>query len=223
MKNKFEFSEAKEGFDNHIYQSIPGYDSLFNLTVNLSHHWLNEDSLPVIDIGGSTGKLLNKVQLDTDIKIKNKFFNIDPTIFESSIDNNLVTFIHENAQDYLKTIRNKAQIFYSIFTLQFLGSYERQLLLSLMVDKLDDDGAIFIAEKFYMDTPEYQELYSVILKQMKREHFSDTDILDKDNKLLKHLKLKTENEFITEMNNAGLKCTKYWQSLHFNSYICTKV
>ena len=223
MKNKFEFSEVSGGFDTHILNSIPGYGTLLNLTIKLSNQWINEDDLPIIDIGGSTGKLLDLIQKDSGLEVKNKFYVIDPTDFKvDKVTNKCVSFVHDDAQNYLKYIDKNIQICYSIFTLQFLSSYDRHELLTQISEKLDDDGIFFIAEKFYNEDSKFQELFSVILRDIKRSSFTDTEILDKDKKLLKHLKLKTELEFIEEMNNYNMEPIKYWQSLHFNGYVCRK-
>lgn len=222
MNNIFEFSNTRGGFDSHISNSIPGYDNLLNQTIILANHWLNDDALKVLDIGGSTGKLLNAIQQTSGINTPDKFINIDPTVFNDQIDNNLITFINQDANEYLTTLNEKIQIAFSLFTLQFTSSDIRQSIINCLSNIISNDGAFFIAEKFYMDDSEYQELYSVVLRQLKRDTFSDPDILDKDYKLLKHLKLKKECEFITQMNDLGFKCAKYWQSLHFNAFICTR-
>lgn len=221
--NNFEFSESIEGFDVHINNSIPGYDNLLKQTILLSNHWLNDDNLKVIDIGGSTGKLLNAIQKTSKITVSNKFINVDPTIFHNQISNDLITFINTDAQQYISKLSDKVQIFLSLFTLQFLSDEKRIEILNLVSQKIAQTGAFFVAEKFYIDDSEYQELYSVVLREMKRNFFSDSAILDKDYKLLKHLKLKKENEFLEEMHDYGFKCKKYWQSLHFNAFICTKM
>ena len=222
MENKFEFSESKEGFDNHINNSIPGYDVLLNQTTILANHWLNDDELKVIDIGGSTGKLLNNIQQMSGIEIMNKFINIDPTVFKYQVENKYISFINVDANNYLENTNDKLQIAFSLFTLQFLNNENRQKIISEVSNKLDSNGAFFIAEKFYIEDSEYQELYSVTLREIKRNKFSDPDILNKDYKLLKHLKLKKEKDFYDEMSSYGFTCIKYWQSLHFNAFICTK-
>lgn len=222
MINAFEFSESTGGFDSHIRNSIPSYDILVSQTSILANHWLNEDTLPVIDIGGSTGNLLNTIQKSSKISIPNKFINIDPTSFDTMVENNLIVHIKEEAQKYLQTIEQPIQLAFSMFTLQFLNTTLRHQILSEIKNRLSQDGAFFVAEKFYISDPEYQELFSVVLRELKRKHFIDSDILDKDYKLLKHLKLKREETFLDEMNSYGFKCTKYWQSLHFNAFICTK-
>lgn len=221
MINKFEFNESKGGFDSHIKNSIPAYDVLVQETTILANHWLNDDSLPVIDIGGSTGKLMDLIQQKSQINTPNKFFSIDPTVFEW-VANESIIHVNEEAQKYIQTITQPIQIAFSLFTLQFLTNDIRYQILSEISDRLSSNGAFFVAEKFYMEDSEYQELYSVVLREMKRTSFKDADILDKDYKLLKHLKLRKEIEFIKEMREHGFRCMKYWQSLHFNAYICTK-
>ena len=224
MGNKFIFADSKEGFDNHINDSIPGYDVLLRQTTILANHWLNDDSRKVIDIGGSTGKLLNEVQKLSEIEIQDKFINIDPTEFKDRVDNKYVSFKNTGAYEYVSKLdeTDEIQIAFSLFTLQFLSPNCRRDVIQAVTNKLSDRGAFFISEKFYLEDSEYQELYSVVLREMKRNNFSDSSILDKDYKLLKHLKLKKETEFLEEMNSYGYKCNKYWQSLHFNAFICTK-
>jgi hypothetical protein len=221
MENKFIFSESTSGFDLHITNSIPGYNTLIELTSMLSSHRINEDNKPVIDIGGSTGKLLNLVQQTCDINIHNKLFNVDPTTFNDKVNNNLITFIEDEAQYYLNSVKD-VQVFFSIFTLQFLSGQKRKQVLQLMYDKLDSNGVVFIAEKFFIESSEFQELFSVVLRNLKLKHFEPLEILEKDFLLLKHLKLKTETEFLYELSSVGFKVKKYWQSLHFNGYICEK-
>lgn len=223
MENKFIFAESEGGFDNHILNSIPGYDAFLKETVTISHHWINDDSLPVIDIGGSTGKLLDAVQRSTDVCVKNKFFNVEPTEFDTKVKNDYIVHINDVGQHYIETIHDPVQLFFSIFTLQFLGSANRTKILKDVSSKLGDDGAFIVAEKFFIEDSEYQELFSVVLRQLKRSHFSSDEILEKDVALLKHLKLKTEKSFIEEMNDHNFKVVKYWQSLHFNAFICTKI
>ena len=219
--NNFEFSTSAGGFDSHILNSIPGYSTLLDEIVLLSHHWINEEFFPVIDIGGSTGKLLDAIQKSTGITTADKFFNVDPTPFDTKVDNDLINHIKMPAQDYLSSVKLPVELFLSIFTLQFLNSGDRHKIMQHVSDTMSKDGAFIIAEKFYIEDSEYQELFSVILRALKRKSFADQDILDKDVKLLKHLKLKKEEEFLQEMDSYGLKPTKFFQSLHFCGFICT--
>ena len=57
MTQKFTFAQREEGFDNHISQSIRGYNDLIGDVINLSQYFVENDTV-VYDIGCSTGKML---------------------------------------------------------------------------------------------------------------------------------------------------------------------
>ena len=56
---KFTFaSSEKEGFDSHILHSIRGYEDLWNDVLKFSRYFV-EDYTNVVDVGCSTGKLID--------------------------------------------------------------------------------------------------------------------------------------------------------------------
>ena len=57
---KFTFATASEGFDKHILQSVRGYDALWNDVLRYSQYFV-ENETNVVDIGCSTGKLLESM------------------------------------------------------------------------------------------------------------------------------------------------------------------
>ena len=57
--------------------------------------------------------------------------------------------------------------------------------------------------------------------QTKRENFTDSEILDKDNQLSISMFCKTENEIMAELNELG-KVTPVWQSYNFLGYVVQK-
>ena len=61
MNHEFTFGHGEaENFDEHIKKSIRGYDNLLQDVVNLSQYFV-EQNTTVVDIGCSTGKLLQKI------------------------------------------------------------------------------------------------------------------------------------------------------------------
>ena len=60
MTQKFTFAQREEGFDNHISQSIRGYNDLIGDVINLSQYFVENDTY-VYDIGCSTGKMLKSM------------------------------------------------------------------------------------------------------------------------------------------------------------------
>ena len=59
---KFTFADRLEGFDEHIRNSIRGYDDLLSDIVNIGSYFI-QDNHAVVDIGCSSGKLL-KILID---------------------------------------------------------------------------------------------------------------------------------------------------------------
>ena len=57
--NKFSFDTVKD-FDNHINNSIKGYDLLDYLILNLCSFFTKEETI-VIDLGCTTGRLIDKI------------------------------------------------------------------------------------------------------------------------------------------------------------------
>ena len=59
--SKFSFATSPEGFDNHISNSIRGYDVLNENIVSISKYFV-EPQTNVFDLGCSTGNLINMIQ-----------------------------------------------------------------------------------------------------------------------------------------------------------------
>src|SRR5688572_19757692 len=57
----FSFAEHASNFDEHISQSIPGYDLLFRQCVRLSRRFVQAET-SVVDVGCSTGSLLKDIR-----------------------------------------------------------------------------------------------------------------------------------------------------------------
>jgi tRNA (cmo5U34)-methyltransferase len=71
---KFSFDTIQD-FDQHILQSIPNYDILWNMIHSMSSYFVVEDTT-IYDLGCSTGKLLkslpyenSKVGIDLSINL----------------------------------------------------------------------------------------------------------------------------------------------------------
>ena len=60
----FSFAEHAAGFDNHIRNSIPGYDELISECIALSRRFI-QCGTRVVDIGCSTGRLLRSIRAHT--------------------------------------------------------------------------------------------------------------------------------------------------------------
>lgn len=121
--SEFTFAYREEGFDTHISKSIRGYDNLIQDIVDMSRYFI-EDNTTVIDIGCSTGKLLevmlkynnqSKNVYYIGYEIENGFFNqLDELVKKNkNIIINKESIVNANPVD-------KCSLITSIFTIQFI-------------------------------------------------------------------------------------------------------
>jgi len=213
--NKFSFDTVKD-FDNHINNSIKGYDLLDYLILNLCSFFTKEETL-VIDLGCTTGRLLDKI---------NKKYNSD-CIGYDIIDNQ---FIKEtNCKLFKEDITNKdfnlpkANIILSVFTLQFININKRIQVLKKVYDSLTINGAFIFCEKEICNDGVIQECFTFSNYDNKKQSFSADEILSKEvdlRKLMNNLNSRQNIELLKESGFSNIE--PFFQSLNFKGYICRK-
>jgi tRNA (cmo5U34)-methyltransferase len=213
--NKFSFDTVKD-FDNHINNSIKGYDLLDYLILNLCSFFTKEETL-VIDLGCTTGRLLDKI---------NKKYNSD-CIGYDIIDNQ---FIKEtNCKLFKEDITNKdfnlpkANIILSVFTLQFININKRIEVLKKVYDSLTINGAFIFCEKEICNDGVIQECFTFSNYDNKKQSFSADEILSKEvdlRKLMNNLNSRQNIELLKESGFSNIE--PFFQSLNFKGYICRK-
>lgn len=213
--NKFSFNTVKD-FDNHINNSIKGYDLLDYLILNLCSFFTKDETV-VIDLGCTTGRLLDKI---------NKKYN-SKCIGYDIIDNQ---FIKEtNCELLKKDISNidftlpKANIILSIFTLQFIDINKRLDILKKVYSSLNINGAFIFCEKEICNDGVIQECFTFSNYDNKKQSFTAEEILGKEvdlRKLMNNLNSKQNIELLKE---SGFNVIEpFFQSLNFKGYICRK-
>lgn len=214
--SSFDFDTIKD-FDNHINNSIMGYDLLHNLIINLSEFFIQKNSiLPIVDLGCTSGKLLQM------IKERWPFLNC------KGYDKTDHNFLHTNDIELIKAdITNinfpKSQIFYSIFTLQFIEIDKRQDILKRICKSLYPNGVFFFCEKEYAQNAKFQEVYTFANYSNKQKSFSHTEILEKEKDIRTLMSPLNEHENKIMLKTAGFKHIDiFFKSLNFTGYICQK-
>lgn len=213
--NKFSFNTVKD-FDNHINNSIKGYDLLDYLILNLCSFFTKEETT-IIDLGCTTGRLLDKIS---------KKYNSE-CIGYDIIDSQ---FIKEtNCNLYKEDITNKdfnlpkANIILSVFTLQFININKRLEILEKVYKSLTINGAFIFCEKEICNDGVIQECFTFSNYDNKKQSFSAEEILSKEvdlRKLMNNLNSKQNIELLKE---AGFSIIEpFFQSLNFKGYICRK-
>ena len=169
--NKFSFDTVKD-FDNHINNSIKGYDLLDYLILNLCSFFTKEETI-VIDLGCTTGRLIDKI---------NKKYN-SKCIGYDIID---TQFIKETNCELIKEdITNidfnlpKSNIILSVFTLQFIDINKRLDVLKKVYNSLTINGAFIFCEKEICNDGVIQESFTFSNYDNKKQSFTAEEILSK--------------------------------------------
>lgn len=209
----FSFNEV-ENFDTHIAQSIPNYDLLFNAVLSISRYFVTPNT-NVIDLGCSTGKMLEriphdgvKVGIDTAHNLlpeshgETYYFDTDIETFNGFDNSSLVT---------------------SIFTLQFIPRQKRLDVINRIHDGLIDGGAFIWAEKVYSESAFEQELMTFGHYDFKRKFFKENEILDKEKDLRTLMRPNSSFENSMLASQAGFQeAFMFWKFFNFEAWVYIK-
>lgn len=227
---EFVFAKSEEGFDNHIRNSIRGFDDLCSDIVEISQYFINYNSHnKIVDIGCSTGRLLSEIKKYTpeEIDIIISGVDIDPQFREQFLHNvQSGSFILEDICDYnyknMKYLQNSSLII-SIFTLQFTPFENRKEILKTFYDNIVDGGALIISEKTLATNSRFQEICTFNHYKFKSNNFSYEQIFNKQQTLRSMMKLKTIDEHISDLKEAGFKTVDtFWQNHAFVGFVAIK-
>lgn len=210
MTKRFDFKSI-ENFDNHISSSIKGYDLLYELIANISGFFLN-NRRKAVDYGCTSGKLIHRISetysiegIGYDITSKN-FLDGRATLYERDITRAEFTV-------------EKADIYYLVFTLQFLREHDRYDLLTKIFQSMDRSAILIVCEKEISDTGFIQEAYTFSNYDYKKKAFSSEEILEKEEQLRSTMRCMTSDYNRRMFNDVGFKYELFFKSLNFSGYI----
>lgn len=211
MSMIFDFNTI-EDFDNHINLSIPNYNQLLSLFIELTTI-LSGPNTTVLDYGCSTGKLLKALPK----KVSCKYIGIDNSDLIPE-DDSTVEFVKTDATTYVYPVKPPPSVIISMFFLQFLHKNQRQSMYKLFKEQVQNGSTLLISEKIILDDPQIENLISRLHIHTKRANFTATEVLDKDRQLLHSMFCKTEVELMEELSELG-RVTKVWQSFNFVGFV----
>lgn len=224
----FTFAHREEGFDNHIEHSIRHYDTLINDVINLSRYFV-EDGQNVVDIGCSTGKMLDRMMdQNKDIAPDTHYVGIENANgFRDSMVDRMETNkkLDLRFEDIMDSDISNCCLITSIFTLQFISRQNRSRILKKIYNALNFGGAFIFSEKTMSEDPRIQDMLTFTYYDYKRQFFDSKDILDKEYSLRNMLKPNTWNELKSSLMVAGFDSKKiqvFWQNHLFVGAVVLK-
>jgi len=211
--NTFQFDKIRD-FDKHISLSIPNYEYMCN-QVKMFTEAFSEPNSVIVDVGCSTGKFINELDVDWSVDC----YGVDSSdLIEGVIQNRTQNKIFCKADFLTWSMPENCSVVTSMFFLQFLGYHDRINALNKIANSLNPDGRMIICEKTYFHDLRIEHIVTAHHLEEKRNHFTDTEILDKNIQLSNSMKLRTDEELIEELGAFG-DVSVFFKSLGFTGCI----
>ncbi|GAB3164808.1 carboxy-S-adenosyl-L-methionine synthase CmoA [Telluribacter humicola] len=211
-----------EGFDEHIALSVPAYKDIQRAVRGIVSYFLDQQGSVVYDLGCSTGETLRRLA---------ERFGADHHYVGFDISQNLLPARSEppityHCQDITQPgifMTGRVNVIISLFTLQFLSIEARPKVLKAAYDALKPNGALIVTEKVYLPMGLFQEIFTFSHYDMKAEHFTHDQILEKQFVLRQIMKPLSEAENLQMFYAAGFtKVETFYQNLNFKGWLCVK-
>ena len=202
-------------FDDHIAKSIPNYHLLNDSVRDLATFYAKED-FSIVDLGCSTGKLLESIPFEgTKLGI-----DISGNLLPDSHDE--VQYVQKDLRSF-KNLGKTPSLVISLFTLQFLPLADRPNILSLVYDELAEGGAFIWAEKVHEESGALERVMNSAYYDYKRLHFSASEIMKKERDLRPIMQTNTSNRNLIMAENAGFTVgTMFWKFYNFEAWLFVK-
>ena len=237
-KNKTHFSwkfskDIVKKFDDHIERSIPRYSDCHKLTKRISNFFLTENNSRYLDIGSTTGSLIEKISLHHEKlnKLKISGIEIEPHFckFSKKRLNKLslkhdINFHSEDVYSFLKKTNNKFDFVTSLFTLQFIKPSKRSEILNLIYKKMNWGSGFVFFEKVRGKDSRFQDIMNFLINLEKTDqNFNPTEIYGKSMSLVGVMEPFTHNGNLQLLKKAGFKdIDVIFKYVNFQGYLCIK-
>ena len=197
--------EVVRSFDDHVKSSIPLYKEGHQLIQRLSDFFIRPDSL-VYDLGCSTGTLLSSLAARrSEATIKFKGLDCESKMVEAAKQRHH----HDPRLDFITADITgyefeRADLFISYYTLQFLRPEERSRILHRLFHSLNPGGALILFEKTRIESGNFADMFQELYHDFKRENgHSGEEILAKSRSLRGILRPNTSESIMQQLDQAG--------------------
>lgn len=218
--------EVSRAFDSHVRKSIPFYDEIQRMVVELSEYFVGDGGV-VYDLGSSTGETLN--QLATYHSGKENLQLIGVEVSDSMIEqarekvaSPSVRFRHSNILDV--EFSPPADLVTSLYTLQFLRLAERRRLLQRIAAHMVEGGALLLVEKTRGDNADLEDMWTELYWDFKRRNgLSPEQVLEKAASLRGVLNPLTFEENLALVQQCGFtRVEPFFKWYNWTGFIAVK-
>jgi len=219
----FSFAARAAKFDQHIDQSIRGYSDLRKDIVSISRYFVENDT-NVVDIGCSQGTLIRSIRDINTQAPRAMYYGIDinEAFQQHWKDEDNLKYLLEDAKEW-EGLQNLS-LAISVFTFQFVPERHRLGLMKKIYDNLVEGGAFVFSEKVFSINAKIQNMMEFIYYDHKKKHFTEKQILDKEQELRHLAKLTNEDLLIKQLLSIGFRGIQtFWRNHNFIGVIAMKL
>lgn len=226
-ETEFSFGNVAPQFDDHISQSIRGYQNLRTDCVGLSQYFIQANT-KVLDIGCSSGEFLRSVRDFNQTRYSSaEYIGLD---IEDNFQEQWLTRKDNNISFRKADVRNypgydNLSVVFSLFTLQFISERDRLPLVKKIYDGLNEGGALILSEKVHAKNARIQEMLTFLHYDFKRSSFSSDEILDKEKSIRDQMHLWSEYKLFEMLRAAGFTSNNlqlFWRNHLFIGILAWK-
>ncbi|WP_428610167.1 carboxy-S-adenosyl-L-methionine synthase CmoA [Sedimenticola sp.] len=215
-------------FPDMIGRSVPGYDTVINLSSVLAAQTVQPDSR-CYDLGCSLGATAQAIQ--NGIRVPGcRIIAVDnsPAMLEQAVkrlpqtaDKTPIDFVCADISDIQFA---NASLVTLNFTLQFIPLEQRTALLSRIRNGLRPGGILILSEKICFDDPQEEQLQIEMHHAFKRANgYNDLEISQKRSALENVLIPETLEQHRERLKQAGFSRANLWfQCFNFVSLVARK-
>ena len=226
IKKQFEFDEEVAAvFDDMLERSVPYYKESQEITRFFILKYLPQNGI-VYDLGCSTATLLLSVHRELEVEARLIGLDNSEAMLErakrkcEAYGANIEVL---NA-DILNYDYEKADVFISNYTLQFIRPLVREELIKKIASSLKDEGVFIFSEKVISHHSKLnKELIECYYDFKKEQGYSEYEIMQKREALENVLVPYSEEENITMALNSGFShCEVIFRWANFATFIAIK-
>ncbi|MBT8226481.1 MAG: carboxy-S-adenosyl-L-methionine synthase CmoA [Dactylosporangium sp.] len=174
-------------FDDMLVRSVPFYEEIQRMVVELSSKTIGNQPGAVYDIGCSTGTTLIQLMQAVDPTSPVRFCGIEPSDamrerFTSKLGETGITQSVELRAEPIEDIPElpDARVIIMLFTLQFVRPIQRPAVVRMLHDSLSPGGVLLLGEKIVADDGALNRTYIDLYYDFKRRSgYSTTEIARK--------------------------------------------
>ena len=166
----FKSKNIANNFDDHVRQSVPLYDEVQRMVVEIAEYFVRDDDL-IVDLGVSTGTTIKNIK--DNITRKNILsVGIDESqemldIAKTRLGDTKLVLHNLNEGMASLPFNNNISLSILLFTLQFIKVEKREMLLRQLYQNTREGGAVVLVEKVLGNDAHFNEMMIDLYHDMK--------------------------------------------------------